>query len=224
MKNYFISVGGVDCPTKTLTLELIENYFKKNKIDYVFSKGYEESEIARKIGEISVDTETERLNEAAKMLLYYARKAQYINTVIKPALQQGKAVICENFIATTKTFIKNGFSEDYIENNEENFSFMDKWVSGDEELEEYAIPSLTLVFEKDFLVKSAFTKNVEPFTATLCEAIEKHETFFWELRYRYISLISYEEGFRIIDANQSIDDIWVYVEKELNEIYFGEKK
>lgn len=57
------------------------------------------------------------IGQQAELLLFLAARAQHIEEVIRPALQQGKVVLCDRFCDSTIAYqgIARGLGKDYVE-------------------------------------------------------------------------------------------------------------
>lgn len=54
--------------------------------------------LAEKIREILLQPDQEKMSDATELLLIYAARAQHVEQVILPALQQNKIVLCDRFV------------------------------------------------------------------------------------------------------------------------------
>jgi hypothetical protein len=62
------------------------------------------TEIGREIRRILLDSKNSGLDARAELLLYFASRAQNVAEVIRPALAQGRAVVCDRFTDSTLVY------------------------------------------------------------------------------------------------------------------------
>ncbi|MBR0138929.1 MAG: dTMP kinase [Firmicutes bacterium] len=97
-KGFFISFEGPDGSGKTTQIGLLSAYLR--------SKGYEitavrepgGTPISEKIREIILDNKNREMAPAAEALLYAASRAQLVEEVIRPALEEGRIVLSDRFM------------------------------------------------------------------------------------------------------------------------------
>ena len=62
------------------------------------------TKISEKIRNLILDRENMEMGREAEMMLYAAARAQLVHEVIKPALEMGKAVICDRYIDSSAVY------------------------------------------------------------------------------------------------------------------------
>ena len=98
MKGYFITFEGPDGSGKTTQINLLKEYLIKKGYDILVTREPGGTPISEAIREIILDTKYEEMNPVTEMLLYAASRAQHVAQLIKPALAQGKIVLCDRFV------------------------------------------------------------------------------------------------------------------------------
>lgn len=98
MKGLFITVEGPDGSGKTTQIKALEAYFKQKGYDVVITREPGGTKISEKIREIILDKENKEMDSITEALLYAASRAQHVTEVIKPAVDNGKIVICDRFM------------------------------------------------------------------------------------------------------------------------------
>lgn len=97
-KGMFISVEGSDGSGKSTQIELLKEYLESKNIKVVITREPGGTPISEKIREIILDNGNREMTAMTEALLYAASRAQHVAQVIKPALAEGKTVICDRFI------------------------------------------------------------------------------------------------------------------------------
>ena len=102
LKGIFISLEGVDGSGKTsLKKELL------CRLDAFHPLGLREpggTPISEKIRNLLLDTANEDMQARTEAFLYAAARCQLVETVIRPALQEGKMIIADRYIDSTLAY------------------------------------------------------------------------------------------------------------------------
>ena len=97
-KGIFISIEGPDGSGKSTQIENIRQFFKDKKLEIVFTREPGGTAIGERIRDIILDNNCSEMDYMTEALLYAAARAQHVSQVIKPALAEGKIVICDRFV------------------------------------------------------------------------------------------------------------------------------
>ena len=97
-KGIFISIEGPDGSGKSTQIENIKQFFKDKKQDIVFTREPGGTAIGERIRAIILDNNCSEMDYMTEAMLYAAARAQHVSQVIKPALAEGKTVICDRFV------------------------------------------------------------------------------------------------------------------------------
>ncbi len=108
----FISLEGGEGLGKTTNLEFIQKFLVAQGFEVCVTREPGGTEVAEKIRRLLLDVHTETISEATELLLVFAARSQHIQQVIKPALSQGKWVLCDRFIDSTYAYQGGGRNMD----------------------------------------------------------------------------------------------------------------
>ncbi|MDE5616456.1 MAG: dTMP kinase [Clostridia bacterium] len=108
MKGKFITFEGGEGVGKTTQLRMIKEYLERKGVDAVFLREPGGNEISEKIRAIILDRDNADMTGMCEAMLYSAARAQLCEKVIRPALEQGKLVVCDRF--TDSTFAYQGIA------------------------------------------------------------------------------------------------------------------
>lgn len=97
-KGIFISIEGPDGSGKSTQIENIKEFFMQRSIDFVFTREPGGTPIGEKIRDILLDNNNSEMDYMTEAMLYAAARAQNVAEVIRPALADGKVVICDRFV------------------------------------------------------------------------------------------------------------------------------
>lgn len=102
-KGFFITFEGIDGSGKTTQSKLLENYLKKkgHSVLLVYEPGG--TEIGEGIRDLLLHGRAD-ISSLTELLLYEASRAQLVEEVIKPALKEGRIVICDRFTDATLAY------------------------------------------------------------------------------------------------------------------------
>ena len=100
MNNKFIVIEGSEGVGKSTQIKNIEKYLSLNDIDYVLTREPGGTSFGESIRSIILDN-ANQTHELTDSLLFYAARYENYRKIIKPALQDGKTVICDRFHYST---------------------------------------------------------------------------------------------------------------------------
>ena len=107
-KGIFISIEGPDGSGKSTQIENIRQFFKDKKLEIVFTREPGGTAIGERIRDIILDNNCSEMDYMTEALLYAAARAQHVSQVIKPALAEGKIVICDRFVDSSIAYQGHG--------------------------------------------------------------------------------------------------------------------
>ncbi len=193
MKGLFISIEGTDGAGKSTQIELLKKYFIEKGRDVIVTREPGGTPIGEKIREIILDNNNSEMSHITEAMLYAASRAQHVNEKIKPALMQGKIIICDRFIDSSIAYqsAARGISREVIV-----------------DINKYAIdgimPDITLYFDITPEEGIKRKKNMHDL-----DRIEKEKEDFHKRVYEGYQLLvkMYPERIKRIDASKDIYDV-----------------
>ena len=97
-QGYFITFEGGDGAGKSTQINKLMEYLKGKGYDVILTREPGGTDIGEKIRQIILDPENKEMHSVTEAMLYAASRAQHVAQVIKPAIDEGKIVICDRFI------------------------------------------------------------------------------------------------------------------------------
>ena len=115
-RGYFITLEGCEGSGKSTQLALLNDYFKDNNIDVVFTREPGGTPIAEDIRKIILDVKNIDMTDQTEALLYASARAQHISEKILPAVKAGKIVICDRYIDSSFAYqaYARGLGYDFV--------------------------------------------------------------------------------------------------------------
>ena len=100
----FVSFEGPDGSGKTTLTKYISEYFESKDTPVLLTREPGGISIAEKIREIVLDPNHKEMDDRTEALLYAASRRQHIVEKIKPALEEGKLVLCDRFVDSSLAY------------------------------------------------------------------------------------------------------------------------
>ena len=97
-KGMFITVEGGDGSGKSTQIEILRGSLEAMELEVLVTREPGGTRISEEIRNMLLDPENSEMSPKTEMLLYAAARAQLVDQVIKPALDEGKVVICDRFL------------------------------------------------------------------------------------------------------------------------------
>ena len=103
-KGIFITMEGPDGSGKSTQIALLSEYLKENGYDVIITREPGGTRISEKIREIILNKEYQEMNPMTELMLYASARAQLVNEVIGPSIEEGKAVISDRFVDSSVVY------------------------------------------------------------------------------------------------------------------------
>lgn len=110
---HFIVFEGPDGTGKSTVANKVAGLLKQDGFDVLRTCDPGDTKIGQRIREILLDKKNDDMSPATEILLYCAARAQMAKQIIKPALDEGKIIICDRY--TLSTFVYQVITGDWTE-------------------------------------------------------------------------------------------------------------
>jgi dTMP kinase len=94
----FLSIDGGDGTGKSTQIALLAEFLRKNGREVVVCRDPGSTRLGEAVRDLLLMRTDLRIDRRAEMLLYMAARAQLTEELIRPALEQGKTVICDRYL------------------------------------------------------------------------------------------------------------------------------
>jgi dTMP kinase len=195
LRGKFITLEGIDGSGKSTQLRLLSGDLRSRGLDVVTTREPGGTPLGRRLREAFLETE-ETVAPMAELLLFAADRAQHVEFLIKPSLQQGRVVISDRYADATYAYqgAGRGFPEQTVKQ-------IIKLATGGLK------PDLTLFF--DISVERSFDRtHSRDETGERKNRMDLESSgFYSEVRAAYLDIAKREpRRFKVIDANGSIEE------------------
>ncbi len=194
-RGFFITLEGVEGVGKSTNIEFITQYLSERSIEFVLSREPGGTPLAEKIRDLLLAVHDEPLTGLSELLLVFAARAQHLEKLIKPALDEGKWVICDRF--TDATFAYQGAGRGL---NPGKIAELQTMVQGS------LRPDLTIILDLDPAIGMDRASN----RGSLDRFEQEKQSFFIKVRQAYLEIASREtERCLVIDASKPLQEVRV---------------
>jgi dTMP kinase len=102
----FITFEGIEGSGKSTQSKLFFEYLKEANIPAILTLEPGGTELGKSIRKMLLESES--VSPQTELLLFMADRSEHVNQMIKPALQDGKCVICDRFFHSTYAYQAGG--------------------------------------------------------------------------------------------------------------------
>ena len=103
-RGLFITFEGGDGSGKSTQIALLRDWLLQAGYDVILTREPGGTRISEKIRELILDPDNDEMADMTEALLYAAARAQLVSQLIKPALEEGKVVICDRFVDSSMAY------------------------------------------------------------------------------------------------------------------------
>lgn len=112
MKGVFITFEGSERCGKSTQSRMLSAYLSGLGYSVVFLREPGGAPISENIRKVLLDPANTEMSANTELLLYMASRAQAVEQVIKPALEEGRIVLCDRFLDSTVVYQGYGLGMD----------------------------------------------------------------------------------------------------------------
>ena len=207
MKGIFITFEGIEGSGKSTQLSMLNKWLTNHDYDVVATREPGGTKIGEKIRELlRSGSKDDVFSPRTELMLFEASRAQHMEEIVLPALNNGKIVLCDRFFDSTTVYqgVARAIDTDIVHILNDFSSFEKK-------------PDLTIILDIDVdesmnrLIKREISKD----------RIEQEDRKFFEnVRNGYLSLAQNNERFFVIDGTGDANSIQQKIRDELSKRFF----
>ncbi len=198
-KGLFITFEGADGCGKTTQLNLLKDYLISKGFDVVITREPGGKGLGEKVREILLNYDGV-VSDRCESFLFLADRAQNIDIIVNPAVEQGKIVLCDRHTDSTVAYQGYGRGLDITEIN-----MLNNLATHNKK------PDLTLVFDVD--IETSMQRVGQ--NKDRMESAGKE--FFNRVRNGYLELAKQEpQRIKVINSTKSIEEVFENVKAIIN--------
>ena len=190
-KGLFITLEGADGCGKTTQLKLLKEYFEKLGYEVVVTREPGAKGLGEEIRKLLLHYDG-YVSPKCEAFMFLADRAQHIDTIIKPAVEEGKIVLCDRHTDSTIAYQGYGRGEDI-----EKLTALNNLATGGYK------PDLTLIYDVD--IETAISRRGDD--RDRMEQAGKDFQIRVQQGYREIAKLE-PNRVKIIDAKDSIETVF----------------
>ncbi len=206
----FITFEGGEGSGKTTQIKALSEALTAAGVDHILTREPGGCPSAEDLRNLILTGDKDRWTDMGELLLYTAARAEHLERVIRPALAEGKVVLCDRFADSTMVYqgVSRGLGERTVE-------MLQSIVIGD------TTPDATVYFDIDpeiGLARSGGWDNGE--NRIEQEGLEFHT----KVRNGFVELLKKNpERFIMIDASASIEGVYESLVSLLSDYFYFEE-
>lgn len=200
----FITMEGPDGAGKSTQIDLLRDYLLEKGYDIIVCREPGGTEISESIRQIILNKDYTKMGNMTELLLYAAARAQLVEEVIRPAIEEGKVVICDRFLESSVVYqgIARGMGIELVYK-------VNEYAIGD------MMPDLTVMIDLDAEEGIQRKKNQTELDRMERESIEFHE----KVVDGYRSLLNQGlDRIKRVDGMQPVDAIQTRIRELVNKL------
>jgi dTMP kinase len=200
----FISLEGGEGVGKSTNLQFIQQWLNQHQIPVTVTREPGGTAVAEKIRSLLLEPQDEAISEQAELLLMFAARAQHLQNLIKPALQQGQWVLCDRFTDATYAYQGGGRHMDM-----QTIAWLEQMVQGD------LRPDLTLLLDAPIELGMQRAQKRGALDRFEVEQID----FFKRVQQTYLQRAAeYPQRYQIIDASLPLEQVQAQISAVLERL------
>ncbi|MDH5469294.1 MAG: dTMP kinase [Gammaproteobacteria bacterium] len=193
MNGKFITVEGIEGVGKSTNITYVQQLLEANGIDVVLTREPGGTPLGEAIRALLLDSQYTGMDPVCELQLMFAARAEHLAKVIRPALEQGRWVLCDRFTDATYAYQGGGRGIDTG-----IISRLEQLVQGDFR------PDLTLLLDVPVEVGLARANN----RSTPDRFEQEKVDFFERVRQAYLDMArEHDRRYRVIDASQPLESV-----------------
>ncbi|MGB0388405.1 MAG: dTMP kinase [Ardenticatenaceae bacterium] len=204
---YFITFEGPDGSGKTTQIGEVAAWFRARGYEVVRTREPGGTAIGDQIRQVLMEMGNQALVPSAEFLLFSASRAQHVRELIRPALAEGKIVLCDRFADSSLAYQGYGHGLPL-----EQLHMITAFAT------DGLVPDLTLLLDIDVAVALQRRRKAVAVEGAEWTRIDDYKlAFHRRIRQGYHKLAAAEpQRWRLVNAAQPVAAVQQTIRKELN--------
>lgn len=200
----FLTIEGGEGVGKTTNIEFIKQYLISQGIELRSTREPGGTPLAEKIRGLLLDPDNKGMAHDCELLLVFAARAEHLEQVIKPALEQGSWVLCDRFTDATYAYQGGGRGL-----SKQRIAELEQMVQGE------LRPDMTIILDVPVEIGMARASNRGEL-----DRFEQEETDFFErVRQSYLERADQSpERYAVVDASVPLNAVQAQIKAVLDRL------
>ena len=204
MSGLFITFEGPEGAGKSTNLKVFAQALAERGCLPLVTREPGGTPVAERIRDVLLSMHEEPMHADAELLLMFAARAQHLNSLIRPALAQGRVVISDRFTDATYAYQGGGRGID-----PQRIAVLEEWVQGD------LRPDMVVVFDVPVELGMARARA----RSELDRFEQEQQRFFEDVRDTYLQRAAADpQRYRVIDASGDLDQVRLAMQPLIDEV------
>ncbi len=191
-KGLFVSFEGGEGSGKTTIISNLITRLSTTNLDYIITREPGGCNISEQIRDIVLNVENTAIHKRTEALLYAASRSQHVEEVLRPALDDGKLVLCDRYVDSSIIY------QGYARSNDVE----DIWMINNFAMDQ-VVPDITFFF--DIKPEDALHR-LEKYSREM-DRLDLEDISFHQKVYDGYKELAKQERFITIDATASVEEI-----------------
>ena len=203
-KGFFLVLEGTEGVGKSTNIEFIKDYLRSKDVPLVLTREPGGTPMAEEIRELLLAPREEAVAETAELLLMFAARAQHLQEVILPALDEGQWVLSDRFTDATYAYQGGGRNMD-----NDKIKQLEILVQGEIRPDKIIILDLPV---EEGLKRARQRADLDRFE-------QEEKAFFEKVRAAYHERAKADpDRYSIVDASQTLSEVQSSIQNVLDEL------
>lgn len=201
----FITFEGPEGAGKTTQIYRVRQFLENRGIPCISVREPGGTKIGNRIRDLLLDPELDEMKQRTEILLYAASRAQLVEEVIQPALDQGQIVLCDRFVDSSIAYQGYGASWNINE-----VKIINQMATGG------VIPDRTYLLD----IPVQFGQKRLQIRGNQKDRMElKENLFHTRVREGYLKMAKQEPSrFYLVDATREIEEVYQQIIVDLSSL------
>lgn len=201
----FITFEGPEGAGKTTQIYRVRQFLENRGIPCISVREPGGTKIGNRIRDLLLDPELDEMKQRTEILLYAASRAQLVEEVIQPALDQGQIVLCDRFVDSSIAYQGYGASWNINE-----VKIINQMATGG------VIPDRTYLLD----IPVQFGQKRLQIRGNQKDRMElKENLFHTRVREGYLKMAKQEPSrFHLVDATREIEEVYQQIIVDLSSL------
>lgn len=207
MSGFFITFEGPDGAGKTTQIERVSAWLTQRGRAHIRTREPGGTAISNKVRELLLNPAHDEMADQTEVMLYAASRAQLVNQVIRPALDDGQIVLCDRFVDASLAY--QGYGLGYPV---DQIAAINHFATGG------LRPGRTYLL--DVPVEVGLNRVHQRRSGELDRIEQKHTAYHVNVRNGFLAIAKREpERFYRIDATQSAEIVFSTIRSDMMQIF-----